>query len=338
MLVLVLPLALQCWPALTALLCGSCLRASDMAPQDDFGLEDLDELDASSVCRYAAGTVLFTDVVALPELSTSSAVFLQARRAAASLCHLLRQPAHAWCLRAAHATTSLRPHAACVTLLSSYVSTSSETRLGMCSLAWTAMSNRPLAGPLPLRLECNRRAPSSGSVLRTFIHLLEGGLGGHSSGILDDSCSCSSTTKHILPMPAQAAEAGLTMAAVLRHLVSGAAMTAGLPPLPAPEDNGPLPGSVGGIPRPALATLSDAEWAALAGDEAGDEDEDDEGDEDAIAAAGEEDDEGEYEEGGEGGDEDTEEDMVSAVERIPDDMLLSWEDLKDLPVRAPHRF
>jgi len=46
--------------------------------QDDFGLEDLDELDASSVCRYAAGTVLFTDVVALPELSTSSAVFLQA--------------------------------------------------------------------------------------------------------------------------------------------------------------------------------------------------------------------------------------------------------------------
>ncbi len=49
--------------------------------QDEFGLEDLDELSAASVCRYAAGTVLFTDVVALPELSPTSAVFLQARPA-----------------------------------------------------------------------------------------------------------------------------------------------------------------------------------------------------------------------------------------------------------------
>ena len=129
-------------------------------------------------------------------------------------------------------------------------------------------------------------------------------------------------------VPAQAAEAGLTMAAVLRHLVSGAATTAGLPRLPAPEDNGPLPGSVGGIPRPAVATLSDAEWAALAGDDA-DEDEDEE-DVEAVAA-GKEDDEEQGEEAGEF--EDDDESYVSAVERIPDDMLLSWEDLKDLPVR-----
>ncbi len=135
-------------------------------------------------------------------------------------------------------------------------------------------------------------------------------------------------------MPAQAAEAGLTMAAVLRHLVSVAAMTAGLPPLPAPEDNGPLPGSVGGIPRPAVATLSDAEWAALAGDDGGEDDDADEEDEEAVAAL-EQDDEKEGEEGGEGDYEDDEESFVSAVERIPDDMLLSWEDLKDLPVNFP---
>ncbi len=134
-------------------------------------------------------------------------------------------------------------------------------------------------------------------------------------------------------VPAQAAEAGLTMAAVLRHLVSGAAMTAGLPRLPAPEDNGPLPGSVGGIPRPAVATLSDAEWAALAGDDADEDDDDEEDEVQEAVAAGEDDQDEEGEEGSEGEYVDDDESYVSAVERIPDDMLLSWEDLKDLPVK-----
>ena len=79
-------------------ICRSCLRASELLPQDDFGLEDLDELDASSVCRYAAGTVLFTDVVALPELSTSSAVFLQASSCLAAV--LL--PADSMCSKSLH--------------------------------------------------------------------------------------------------------------------------------------------------------------------------------------------------------------------------------------------
>lgn len=48
----------------------------------------------------------------------------------------------------------------------------------------------------------------------------------------------------------QAAEVGLTMSAVLRHLVSGATRRAGLPAVAAPPESGPLPGSVGGISRP----------------------------------------------------------------------------------------
>ena len=143
-------------------------------------------------------------------------------------------------------------------------------------------------------------------------------------------------------MSVQAAEAGLTMAAVLRHLVSGAALTVGLPPLPPMEDNGSLPGSVGGIPRPALATLSDSEWAALAGDDAAEDD-----DEQAVVAEAEEEDEEDVEDDEDGevvGYEDVDyeavdfEDMATAaVDRIPDDMLLGWEDLKDLPVNPPHR-
>ena len=69
------------------------LSMYSMLLQDDFGLEDLDELDASSICRYAAGTVLFTDVVALPELSPSSSVFLQARMAAVLTRHCCPQVA-----------------------------------------------------------------------------------------------------------------------------------------------------------------------------------------------------------------------------------------------------
>ena len=133
------------------------------------------------------------------------------------------------------------------------------------------------------------------------------------------------------PMPAQAAEAGLTMAAVLRHLVSGAATTAGLPPLPAPEDNGPLPGlcrrhppagdrdahrrRVGGLWRATRLTrmlmemmtrwkpqrLGKRLMARVR----------------MVARA-------------------TMRRLIRrtwcpGVERIPDDMLLSWEDLKDLP-------
>ena len=113
------------------------------------------------------------------------------------------------------------------------------------------------------------------------------------------------------------------MAAVLRHLVSGAALTVGLPPLPPPEDNGPLPGSVGGIPRPALATLSDVEWAVLAEGEAAEDEAEADADEDAeVGPQGEEiieDEEGR---------------TYAVVQRIPDDELLSWEDLKDLPVRS----
>ncbi len=123
----------------------------------------------------------------------------------------------------------------------------------------------------------------------------------------------------------QAAEAGLTMAAVLRHLVSSAALAAGLPALPAPEENGPLPGSAGGIPRPALAALSDSDWAALA---------------DGGVAEGAKLEDGEE---GEGEDEDYDDEEEAdsageAVETISEDMLLSWEDLKDLPVRCSRGF
>ena len=103
------------------------------------------------------------------------------------------------------------------------------------------------------------------------------------------------------------------MAAVLRHLVSSATLAAGLPALPVPEENGPLPGSPGGIPRPMLAALSDN--AALA---------EGVGFEDAELVEGAEEDEGE--------DDVSEVEAEQAIETIPEDMLLSWEDLKDLPV------
>lgn len=55
------------------------------------------------------------------------------------------------------------------------------------------------------------------------------------------------------------------MASVVRHLVSRATRRAGLPVLGAPFENGPLPGSVGGIARPfpvsaAAEDSSDEEW------------------------------------------------------------------------------
>jgi hypothetical protein len=68
------------------------------------------------------------------------------------------------------------------------------------------------------------------------------------------------------------------MSAVLRHLVSGATRRAGLPVVAPPLENGPLPGSVGGISRPfpsrGAGSGHDDEWAS-------------DGEEDSLEDAGE---------------------------------------------------
>ena len=99
----------------------------------------------------------------------------------------------------------------------------------------------------------------------------------------------------------QAAEVGLTMSSVLRHLSSRAMRRAGLPALGPSFENGALPGSVGGIARPfpvsaAAEDSSDEEWEDEEGflgedaEEGGDEDTaeefEDELDADGILAQG----------------------------------------------------
>lgn len=53
------------------------MPTSRVACWQDDELENLEELDPETICRTAAGTVLFTDINLQPELSSTSDVFLQ---------------------------------------------------------------------------------------------------------------------------------------------------------------------------------------------------------------------------------------------------------------------
>ena len=73
------PLYSLLWPGhphTNVLLSDSSLTLLAAHWQDD-ELENLEELDPDTICRTAAGTVLFTDINLQPELSSTSDVFLQ---------------------------------------------------------------------------------------------------------------------------------------------------------------------------------------------------------------------------------------------------------------------